>query len=115
MKTGPCREKSKVLRSRVEHGLSRDVRRHQIGRELDSAELTTKDLPQKSYEQRLSKSWHAFNQHVSTRHKCRQRQPDKIGLSDIDLAHFGQDGVNRLADFPKFCSRFHVRYPMIGH
>jgi hypothetical protein len=71
-----------------------DVRRHQVGRELDAVELEVEDLRQRPYQQRLGEAGHADDQAVAADEQRQQHLIDDVLLTDDQL---GQLGFNLLA------------------
>ena len=75
-----------------------DVRRHQVGRELDAAEAQLQHLAERADEQRLAEPGHAFEQHVAAAQDGRERAVHDGVLSDHDFADLGTDGGVDLAE-----------------
>ncbi len=71
---------------------SRDVGRHQVGRELDPAELQGERIGQRVDHQRLGQSGHADQQAMSLREQGDQHFLDHLLLAND---HFGQFTGNR--------------------
>ena len=75
-----------------------EIRRHQVGRELDAAELHAQRLRQRANQQRLAQAGHAFEQHVAAREQRDQGLAYDLVLSDDGLADSGfqflADGAN---------------------
>ena len=70
-----------------------DVRRHQVGRELDAVELEFQDLRDRRDEQRLGQPGHTDHQHVAAREHRQQQFLDDLLLADDDLMDFLQQEV----------------------
>ena len=66
-----------------------DVRRHQVGRELDAREVQFERARQGMHQQRLGQAGHAHEQAMATGKKRPQRRGDNILLPDDDLGDFG--------------------------
>src|SRR5204862_5179215 len=77
----PCRA---VL---LQHFRTRDVRRHQIGRELDAAELEMHRLRQCRNQQRLGESRHADEKRMAVREQRDKQSFDNVLLSNDALAN----------------------------
>ena len=90
------RSKSKLALLHVEDRRSGDVRRHQVGSELDPSELAAKDLAERSHEQSLAETGDGLDQHVSSREQRGQRSQHKFILPDKHLANLCRDGVVQL-------------------
>jgi hypothetical protein len=82
----------------VEHLRSGDVRRHQIGRELDALEREIEDLRDRLDEQRLGQPRDAGDQAVPAREERHQYLVDDVVLPDDDFADFGEDPLAPLRD-----------------
>jgi hypothetical protein len=65
-----------------------DVRGHQVGRELDAAELEVHGLRQRLDDQRLGQSRHTAQQAMPARQKRRQDLGDHLVLSDNHSSQF---------------------------
>ena len=99
-KIGPGR-KLKVLwpLSRFTPG---DVRRHQVRRELDAAELEPQRQAERPHQERLGGAGHAFEQHVAARHQGRDRVPQGVGLPQDDTAELRDQGLRHGALLRRF-------------
>ena len=61
---------------------AKDVARHQVGRELDTAEAEIERRPKRPHEERLAESRNPFEQAVAAREQADQQLLDNIVLSD---------------------------------
>ena len=77
-----------------------DVRRHQVGRELDARELQLEHLRHGVNQQRLGQSRRADDQAVAADEQRVQHLLDDVFLSDDDLAQLAE---NLLAGPPSSC------------
>ena len=68
-----------------------DVRRHQVGRELDALELEVEHLGQRGDEQRLGQAGHADDQAVAADEQRQQHLLDHVVLADDQLLQLGDD------------------------
>ena len=68
-----------------------DVRRHQVGRELDAVELEVEHLRERPDEQRLRQAGHADDQAVAADEQRQQHLIDDVVLPDDELAELGDD------------------------
>ena len=68
-----------------------DVRRHQVGRELNAVELQLEHLGQRVDQQRLGQPGHADDQAVAADEERQQHLPDHVVLPDDRLAQLGDD------------------------
>ena len=68
-----------------------DVRRHQVGRELDAVELQVEHLRQRRDEQRLRQPGHADDQAVAADEQRQQHELDDVALADDALLQLGDD------------------------
>ncbi len=68
-----------------------DVRRHEIGRELDAVEAEIEDICHGFYQQRLCQTGRASDQAVPTRDEGDEHLIDDILLADDDLADFRKE------------------------
>ena len=75
----------------VEDLRTRDVRRHQVGRELDALEGQVQNLRDGLDEQRLGKTRHACNQTVTAGEQRHQDLIDHVVLADDDLPDLRED------------------------
>ena len=75
-----------------------DVRRHQIGRELDAVEVQIEHLTQGPHQQRLAQTGDAFQQGMAADEQAGQDAVDDIGVPDDDLADFLEDLLVFLAE-----------------
>ena len=74
-----------------------DVDGHQVGRELDAAELEVDGLGQRLDEQRLGQARHAAQQHVPAGEKRGQDLRDDLLLPDDDAPQLALEAAARLA------------------
>ena len=75
-----------------------DVRRHQVGRELDAVELQVEHLAERAHQQRLAQAGHAFEQGVAADEQAGQDAVDDVGVADDDLADLAVDPAVGLAE-----------------
>ena len=90
VKTGPS-TKRKSRRPRLallQHVRAGDVRRHQVGRELDPLELDVEDAGQGADHQRLGQARHAHQQAVAAGKDGGEHLLDHVRLADDDLLQF---------------------------
>ena len=73
-----------------------DVRRHQVGRELDALEAEIQDLGERLDQQRLRQSRHAGDQAVAAREQRDQDLIDDLVLADDHLAQLGENPLRGL-------------------
>ena len=71
----------------IEDARPGDVRRHQIGRELDAAELAPENARQGAHQERLGDARHALDEGVVPREDGDERPVDCLVLPDDHLAH----------------------------
>ncbi len=90
--------KAKLLRLHVEDRRAGDVRGHQVGGELDAAELAAQHAAQRAHEERLAQARHALDQHVPAGEQRHQRAQHQLVLADVDLADLGGDAVEQLLE-----------------
>ena len=104
-KIGPLRNLNAALaRDRVvlEDLRAGDVRGHEVGRELDAAELEIEDLGEGRNEEGLRQARNADQQAVPIREEDREQLLHDGVLSDDHLAQLGQDlGAGALKLFEK--------------
>ena len=79
-----------------------DVGRHQVGRELDAAEVEVEDLAHRLDEFGLAEAGHAFEQNVAAAEHRGQRAFDDALLADDQLADFGAAIGEHLAEIIGF-------------
>ena len=79
----------------MDHFRAGDVRRHEIGRELDAIEIQRQGIGQGANHQRLGQSGHSDQQGVSAREERDQQLLDHVVLSDDDLTQFGGNALRR--------------------
>ncbi len=75
-----------------------DVARHQVGRELDAAELEVEHAGETRDQQGLGQPGHADQQHVAVGEQRGQELFDHGILADDDLAQLGLDALTRRAN-----------------
>ena len=80
----------------LEHVGAGDVRRHQVGRELDAPERQVEHVGQRLDQQRLRQAGHADEQAVAAREQRDQQVIDHRVLPDDALADLGGDRAPRL-------------------
>src|SRR5262249_37307019 len=112
---GPPLELEAALASLIldHHVRSKDVRRHEVRRELDTAELEVQDLAQGSDEKRLAQPRNSFQEAKPAGEKANQHFVD-----DSPLAHYDFPNLvaNRSKFFPKLSGlRFHGKSICLGH
>ena len=69
---------------------ARDVRRHEVGRELDTLELPAQATGQRLDEERLGQAGHTDYQGVTARKEHAQQLLDDFVLTDDHPVHFGE-------------------------
>src|SRR5690606_6413368 len=77
---------------------SRDVARHQVGRELDAIRAQGEGAAERGDEQRLRETGHAHEQPVPARKDAREEQLDARVRSDDTLLQLAHDAPTRLAE-----------------
>ena len=82
----------------LEHVGAGDVRRHEVGRELDAVEAEVEHLGERRDEQRLGQPGHADEQAVAAREQRREQLIDHRLLADDALLHLGLDLDARARD-----------------
>ena len=95
------RPEAELLRSRIEHRLAGDVRRHEIGSELDPPEGASQRLAEDPHQQRLAEPGNAFDEDMPAGKQGHERLADERLLTDIDLCRLGQETIDRLAHLLK--------------
>ena len=70
-----------------------DVRRHQVGRELDALEVEIEDVGERLDQQRLRQAGHAGDQAVAAGEQRDQHLLDDLVLPDDDLAELGENAL----------------------
>ena len=75
-----------------------DVRRHQIGRELDALEVEIEDVGERLDQQRLRQAGHAGDQAVAAREQRDEHFFDDFVLADDDLAQLREDLLAAFGD-----------------
>ena len=63
-----------------------NIRRHQVGGELDAAEREVQHFAERAHEQRLAQPGHPFEQHMPAREQRDERALDDGVLADNDFA-----------------------------
>ena len=71
------------------------VRRHEVGRELDATERAADDLGEGLHRQRLREAGHAFDEQVALRENRHQHAFEEVILADDDLLHFVEDALHQ--------------------
>ncbi len=94
-KMGPAHESKRApARFRLLQDVGpRDVRRHQVGRELDSFKADVKNPGDRTDHQGLGQPGHADQQHMAPSKDCRQDQLDHVMLTDDHLTDLGSHDV----------------------
>ena len=82
-----------------------DVGRHQVGRELDSAEFETDRIGQRLDQQRLRKSRHPPQQTVSARKQRKEHFTPHLVLANDDASDFCIKPFGERDGCIKLCSR----------
>ena len=93
---GP-RSKAEGAFARVKHAGTGDIRRHEVGRELDAVELTAQRRRQGSHEERLRHAGRPLEQHVSAGEDSRERKAHLVLEPDQDAAGLRDDCLGSLA------------------
>ena len=101
--------KAEFLRLHVEDRRTGDVRGHQVGRELDPAELAAEHAAERADEERLAQAGHAFDQHVAAGKQRHERAEHQLVLADVDLADLGRDPIEQRLGRRHGFGRRHVR------
>jgi hypothetical protein len=70
-----------------------DVRRHQVGRELNPLEIEIEDVGDRLDQQRLRQAGHAGDEAMAAREERNQHLLDDFVLADDDLAQFGENAL----------------------
>ena len=83
----------KVAGLEVEQVGAEDVARHQVGRELDAAELQVERAGEALGQEGLGRARRAFQQDVAAGEQRGQHQVDGLGLADHGLGDLGADAV----------------------
>ncbi len=73
---------AQFIDTRIEHGVSSDVRWHHVGRELHARVIEGQRLRECANQQCLAESRHALEQHVSGGHQCDDDLIDHGRLAD---------------------------------
>ncbi len=90
--TGPAHEGHlPAFAGVLENFRAGDVRRHQVGRELDALELEMENLRDGFHEQRLGQAGRAGDQAMAAGEQRDQDLLDDFLLADDDLGQFGFD------------------------
>ena len=87
---------AELLRLHVEDRRAGHVGGHQVGRELNAAELQAQHAAQRPHEQRLAQARHGFDQHVAAGEQGHERPEDQLVLADVDLGDLRGDPVEEL-------------------
>ena len=80
----------------LDHLGAGDVGRHQVGRELDAAEVERQALGQRRDHQRLGQAGHAFQDAVAPAEQGDEQFLDDLVLADDDAAELLLDVVERV-------------------
>ena len=89
---------AEFLRLHVEDRRAGNVRGHQVGGELDAAELAAQHAAQGPHEERLAQARHALDEHVSVGEQGHQRPQHQFVLADVDLVDLGNQPVEEPLD-----------------
>ncbi len=73
-----------------------DVRRHQVGRELDALEVEIEDVGERLDQERLGEAGHAGDEAVAAGEQREQDLLDDLVLSDDHLPQFAEDPIATL-------------------
>ena len=76
-----------------------DVRRHDVGRELNPLEVEIEDVGERLDQQRLRQPGHAGDQAVAAGEQRDQHLLDDLVLADDDLAQLGENALAARRDF----------------
>ena len=76
-----------------------DVRRHQVGRELDALEADVENPGQRADHQRFGQARHAFQQAMAAGENRGEQLLDHVALADDDLLQFLLHQLAMLAEF----------------
>ena len=77
-----------------DHVRAQNIRRHQVGSELDAVEGEVQHLAERAHQQGFSQAGHAFQQHMPAGKQSGQGAFDNRFVPDNDLANFtAQRGV----------------------
>ena len=100
-KSGPGHEsEGPPARLRLfQHVRPGDVRRHQVGRELNSLEADVEDPGDRADHERLGQPRHADQEHVAPGEDRRQDQLDHLALADDHLVQLIDHHVARVPEF----------------
>ena len=91
-------DERKLVALEVENIRARDVRRHEIGRELDAVEFAAQHPRERAHEQRLGHAGHALNERMMAGKDRDERLVDHVLLADDDFAHFGARAIEVFLD-----------------
>jgi len=80
----------------VHHFRTGDIRRHQIGRELDPIEIQRQRPLQRPHEQRLGQPRHTLENAVPARKQADHQLLDHMVLADDRPGNLGADRIARL-------------------
>ena len=75
------------------HERAQQVRRREVGRELNAAEAKLQNVGQRLDQERLAQPRHAFDEDVSTGHGGDQHLLDHVGLTHDHLGQFVSQGI----------------------
>ena len=86
-----------------------DIRRHQVGGELNSPALTAQYAAQRSNEKSLPQPGHRFDQDVTAGEQCGQRSEHQFILAHIQLGDLSGDPFIQFADRIESLGRLRLR------
>ena len=92
----------------VEDFRAGDIRRHQVGGELNPLELEVQDPGERLDEQRFGQAGHTGNQAVPAGKQRDQDFFDHLVLADDDFSQFGENLLAALRDLLRDDSSIHV-------
>ena len=107
-----ARPELEVLRLLVEPVDAGDIRRQQIGRELDAPEGAAQRDGQGACQRRLADAGHVFHQDVALAQHGRQRQVDDVVLADDDFLDVGAQPAREIVDHSHPCGGISREYSM---
>src|SRR5205085_5671933 len=87
-----------VRNALVEDRRAGHVRRHQVGRELDAAELHARDLRERARNQRLREAGEVLDQDVAVREQPEQDELERVTFADDRPLDLVEDPRRRPAD-----------------
>ena len=88
----------------IKHRRTQHVARHEVGRELHTAELRVNELGDGTCQQRLCYAGHTLNEHVSVSQDCRQDEVHSQSLAHDDLRDTFTQQLNLLGKLRQVCT-----------